>query len=412
MSGRMLRDRTTSLTRVRKMSKDNPRRREPRVWRLPPAILRGVGETLEGGAVLEDFEGETALRMWRAVRDVRLWAELEPNRRSGLFRSSPTTRPPTPNRDPNAQPDHALDEIAAQLEDPATADGQVLASACLTIARFAEYHGRILTAVLFAITASLAAQERAAPAYEAGRLALLCGDLVRAETWLLRALGLARRSEDWLVYCRAHVALGDAYTERADVRRAERHYTAAMRAGRRYSKRETRGMAAFGLMRLSIGRGEYARAEKFGMTAHRSFGADHEKAPAVGREMARISIELGDVSNARNALWRLLAGQPDVDERITLIALLVRAEVNPKAPSGHAEAWHRAWSMLEMYPHSKSRDRALVDLALAGMVIGDAIRARAALIRVSGRAKKKGAAEWRDVVRVEGWLNSPKTTSR
>jgi tetratricopeptide (TPR) repeat protein len=373
-------------------------------------MLRGVGETLEGGAVLEDFEGEAALRIWQALRDVRLWAELDPSRRNGLFRDPPMARVPLLSRDRKIPLGTALDEIAAQLAEPAAANAQILASACLAIARYAEDQGRNRTAVLFAITASLAAPERGAAAYEAGRLALGCGELIRSETWLQRALGLARRSGDWFVYCRTLVALGDVHTERGKFRRAERYYAAGMRASRRHSMRETRGMGAFGLLRLAISAGEYVRAERFGIIARRSFGADHEKTPAVDRELARVWIELGAVENARKVLRRLLAGQPPVDEQITLLGLMARAAANPQPPSDLAELWHSAWSTIQMNPGSKARDRALVDLALAGMSIGDAVRARAALLRVSGRAKKPGSAEWRDIVRVEEWLNAPKTT--
>jgi hypothetical protein len=62
-------------------------RRGPRSrrWCVPPAILHGPDETLEGAAILVDVPGDLGVLLWRTARDVRLWGEAPRNARKNLF---------------------------------------------------------------------------------------------------------------------------------------------------------------------------------------------------------------------------------------------------------------------------------------------------------------------------------------
>lgn len=56
-----------------------------RRWCIPPAILRDVDETLEGVQILQEFPNEHGLLLWKAYRDVMIWAATELEDREELF---------------------------------------------------------------------------------------------------------------------------------------------------------------------------------------------------------------------------------------------------------------------------------------------------------------------------------------
>ena len=378
----------------------------PRRWRLPPAMLRSVGETLEGLVVLDEFDGELGLKLWQAVRDVRLWAEVDPGSRADLFRG-----PATALAEPVDARAHAgllgpLALLRLEMSASARANGEVISAECLRIARYAEAQERLGTAALFAMAASLAAPGRAAPAYEAGRLAAKRRDDVRAETWLRRAVGLARRGEERRAYCRALLALGELYAAREEPTRARSLYTLAVRASRRYAMRESLAEAAFGLLRLAIAAGNHAEVARLQVVARRAFGRDHERAPELVVVLARLWIEGGEPKRAGEALRRLVPDLVNPDERIAALALLARADANPQMAWSIAEAWHSAWSLAEAHPGSPSRTRALVDLALAAMAVGSVDRGRAALERVRELPANADAPLRRDHAQAGTWLEN------
>ncbi|HEX5870506.1 MAG TPA: hypothetical protein VFY65_08825, partial [Longimicrobium sp.] len=61
------------------------RRNASRRWCIPPAILREPDETLEASQILLEHRGDLGLLLWNSLRDVTLWASVEPERRPGLF---------------------------------------------------------------------------------------------------------------------------------------------------------------------------------------------------------------------------------------------------------------------------------------------------------------------------------------
>lgn len=391
---------------LRQNVRSAPRRKggPARLWILPPALLRGVGETLEGAAVLNEFSGEVGLKLWQVARDVRLWAEVGPEHRQGLFRGTTAAlAEPLEERGDSALL-APLALLRLEMAHPSRAIAGTVASECLRISRYAEASRRPGTAALFAIVASLAEPQRATPAYEAGRLSLAGKDEVRAETWFRRALGLARRGYEWRTYCRSLVRIADIYALRSDGARAAKLYTIAMRASRRHAMREPRGEAALGLLRLALAAGDREAAERLEGVARRAFGRDNAHIPELVCLVVRLRIESGERTLAATALRRLIPDLESDEDRMAAYALLSRA--NAESLSSIAEPWHQAWALTEARPDSGERDRALVDLALSAIEVGSAERARAAYQRVPSRNSDPPSALQRDYDLVRSWLAS------
>lgn len=369
-------------------------------------MLRGIGETLEGAVVLDEFSGDAGVELWQAARDVRLWAEIDCEHRGGLFRDAGRALTTRVEASCDADLLAPLTSLRLELAEPSRANCEVIAAESLRIARYAEGQARLGTAALFAMTASLAAPQRAAPAYEAGRLSALSRDEIRADTWLRRSVGLARRANERRTYCLALLALGDLYAARGESERARAFYTPAMRAARRCGMRAVRITALFGLLRLAIAGGNRAEIERFQVIARRIVERDPERAPDLVIVLVRLWLNAGDRQAAAETLRRLVPALTDLDQRIAALALLARADADRRMPWSIAEAWHDARALLEAHPHSPARVRGLVDLALAAMYLGSMARAQAAFDLISDLPPDADCLLRRDHGEVARWLHN------
>jgi hypothetical protein len=57
-----------------------------RRWCVPPAVMRGPGETVDGNGILGEVSGDLGLLLWGTARDVALWGGSPPGERGKLFR--------------------------------------------------------------------------------------------------------------------------------------------------------------------------------------------------------------------------------------------------------------------------------------------------------------------------------------
>ncbi|HEY0036660.1 MAG TPA: hypothetical protein VGB66_08240 [Longimicrobium sp.] len=224
---------------------------------MPAAVTRDPAEGLEGDRILSEFPGEFGVLLWRTARDVVLWAGTPAARRAGLFSPEASGRRMARLLDmdlPEGIPAF-LDTLASQMSTPEKGDAEVLAWCCRQVARWAAGRGCPGTATFYAQTAALCSPGDAAPALDTGRLALADGQRPRGESWLRRAIALARRSRQWDAYAAAHVDLGNLYEHAGESDRARRYYRRACATGRRYGMRECRLLAGEGLRRIAMAEG-------------------------------------------------------------------------------------------------------------------------------------------------------------
>jgi hypothetical protein len=368
-------------------------------------MLRGVGETLEGAVVLDEFRGDAGVELWQAARDVRLWAEVDHESRPGLFRGATRALTAPLEASCDAELLAPLTLLRLELAEPSRADGEIIAAECLRVARWAARQARLGTAALFAMAASLAAPQRPGPAYEAGRLALLWRDEVRAETWLRRSVGLARRANERRTYSLALLALGDLFAARGESARARGFYIPAMRAARRCGMRAVRTAAVFGLLRLAIEAGNHAEVHRLQSIAQRILDRDRGRTPDLVVVLVRLWVDAGDRQAASETLRHLLSELTDPDQRIAALALLARADADRRMPWSIAEVWHEARALVEAHPGSPARARAMVDLALAAMELGSLDRVRAVFEPVSELPQDADRSLRSDHAEVARWLH-------
>lgn len=340
----------------------------------PPAVLHGPWETLEGAEILDELRGPLGALLWQTLQDVHLWAGTPPAERHGLFAGGAMQRRMAMLWAVPAEPElkALLTDLAGLPGDPAAARPGDVAAACRLLAGWAEERGVIGTALAFAQAAALAHPADAAAALETALLALRRGEEARGESWLRRAVGLARRSRDCATYARADLELGRLYARRGAPLPALRFYLFALRRARRSGLRETAKAALNALLDLVHQVGAPAHEETLVGAALRACGASHPHAPELLRRWVRLRL-------ARDPSAPLLEADAPVPPRgpatarAYLLAVLAREAAGADAAESFERAWSAAWQILESSPADARGGllaRALLELAHAAADAG------------------------------------------
>lgn len=364
------------------------RRNRGRRWCIPPALLREPAETLEAQHVLDEVRGTLGLLLWQSVRDVTLWAALERAQREGLF--APPGARARLDMLPAARGETVLEvpltTLAALTGAPSEAVGPVVTLACLEVARWAEQRGAVGTAVSFAQAGALADPEDPEASLRVAELAVRARRDARAETWLRRTVGLARRAGAWDAYAAAHVGLGTVYARRGQPVLARRFLVKALRAARRHGLGERRGDALACLFGMARDAGDAAEAERYARGAVRAYRRGHPAVPAVLHELAAMWVARDDLARALPLLQRLLPGRAEPAARVVTLSLVARAAAGLGERRAFEEAWSGAWALLRRLDDAEIAPATLVELARAAAVVKDWPRMEQAVRHASGAA--------------------------
>jgi tetratricopeptide (TPR) repeat protein len=348
-----------------------------RPWCLPPAVTREPGETLEGVHVLDEFPAELSLALWTALRDVSLWAATPEERRTALFSPNAETRRREHTAQTRLDPalDLALGTLATVVSHSGQASAAVVSLMCLEVSRWARDKGGMGTAVSFAQAGALASPEDPAPALAVGRLALEWGRPARAETWLRRSIGLARRAKDWESYGGACVVLGEIYLRSERLLAAERFYLFAARVARRQQLRNIRAEAMHGLMRVRMAAGDdLEAAERFAALAQRAYGRAHARASELLYDMTHLWLRRGEWERAVPQLRRLLSLFTDPGKRMVCHALLAHASAALGDALSYEMSWKEAWTLKDRPGTAPHVPTALAHLGKAAACVHDWLR--------------------------------------
>jgi len=167
--------------------------------------------------LLLDVDGAVGYTLWQRVRDVRLWASLQPEPPLSLFGpGTPETRQLV-RAALFESPEIAqhLRVLNRMVRSPRETSPRRIAKACLGISAWADERNGVELALAYAEAAAVAAPRCAEAAAVAGSLCTrVSGDGEgepmdsRAARWLRRAVRVARRTKDWEWYIRAHIRYG------------------------------------------------------------------------------------------------------------------------------------------------------------------------------------------------------------
>jgi tetratricopeptide (TPR) repeat protein len=244
---------------------------------------------------LLDEAGEVlGLALWRALRDVRLWAESPAEDRSALF---PPKVLPDGVRERNTIARAQAPEIAGALavfEQLARGGAQMmtdqLANACVDVALWAETLGLLETAQQFAEAAAALDPTKPQHANIAGRIARVAVDYERAYQWYARAFSLARTRKHTDDYIRAHLGAGALFYHQGLYARARRHWTKGAQRAQSRNRRSPAAEAQHDLLTLEMEIGTYVQAEQHARAALQFYPLRHPQFPALGIDLSFLLV--------------------------------------------------------------------------------------------------------------------------
>jgi tetratricopeptide (TPR) repeat protein len=367
--------------------------RSPRRWRIPPALFRNPSapETLEGERILAEHPGASGLLLWQCYRDVRLWADTPPKLRPELFPCTDSCRWRETMEAARLDPEilGAVRTLHAALRGSAN-DGSTVPAA-LHIAAAAERAGAAATAVAYTQLAAAAAPASAAPALAVGRVAARLGHSAMAETWLRRAIALARRSGAWGCYGEALIELGRLRERDERHRDARAEYRMAFRLARRRGLHEIHARAVSGLLRTALAEDDPA-AERYARSALRAHGRGHPDRNAVLLDAAEAELRRGGHLRAKELLREALASCTDPLDQVRAFTMLVRAAGGAGDRAAVQEAWHEAIGLIDTFASGAAGARLLLALARAGAEVLEDVHADIAASRALLWATRAGDA--------------------
>lgn len=350
------------------------RRNASRRWCIPPALLSEPDEQLEGVGLLEELRTPVGMVLWQSLRDVTLWAQVDAEEREGLFTPQAARTRLGGLLESGAEPalEVSLTTLAGLVGSPATANPEIVSLVCIQVSRWAEGRGAFATAMGFAQAAALVVPLDPGPALAAGALALRWSRLARAETWLRRAIGLARRGKHWESYAEAYVELGALYVRRGAGEMGERFYTQGLRAARRWGLTTIRGAAHHGLLLRAMESGDLEEAERHARGAMRAYGRGHPRLPELEHDEAYLWVRRESYARALTRLQRLLPGRVEPVERSFTLAILAHAAAGMEETVLYEEYAMDAWTVIRRHPGEEGRHgRSLVELAYAAVLARD-----------------------------------------
>lgn len=350
------------------------RRNASRRWCVPPALLHEPDELLEGAGVLDELPTQVGLVLWQSLRDVTLWAGVEPEERADLFEPDAARIRLGALLASGVEPalEVSLTTLAALVGSPQTANAEIVSLVCIQVSRWAEERGAFAAAMGFAQAAAQVVPLDASPALAAGTLALRWRRSARAETWLRRAVGLARRGRQWEEYAQAYVELGGLYLRRGQAALAHRFFVQGLRAARRHGLIAVRGAALHGLLNLAVEAGSLDDAERYARGAMRAYGRGHPRLPELVHDVAYLWVRRESFARAIPMLEKLLPTRVEPVERALTLAILARAYAGAENTPLYQERWMDAWSVINRRPEEAGKQaRALLELARASALLRD-----------------------------------------
>ena len=356
----------------------------------PPPVQRRLDT-----AILGETPPALAVVLWQHARHLRDWIDASPAEREALFTPDPPRWVVAKRKEARAE----LPELAADLEvvegvlrSPLDADRARLAAALERLARWAEARGHAATAVQLAELSALVDREEPRLANLAGRLTRNAGDHTRAEAWLERGIGLARRRRDWVEYTRGHLGAGILCMAAGREARASRHLntasTIAMREGHEWLAAE----AQHDLFQFMTVRGNLVDAEVHARRALAWYPKHHQRFPFFAADVAFLLVCQRHHAAAA-ALLRAFVQVVKPPQNVLGFSMLVRA----LAAAGPAQEFERTRARLLdlLRRHGEYEAAARWHLAYADRAAGrwESARANARTAAELAHAQQDGETE-------------------
>ncbi len=370
--------------------------RRVRRWRVPPPLTRG-SELLEGGEVLTELPDEVGVLLWKALRNVMLWAASDTREPDDLFSPGAQRRRlaeiASATLDPALR--RPLESLATVLGEAGGAQRDVVALACRRVAQWADAREATATALAFTQAAAVTCPHDARLAFAVGRLARQRAENARSESWFRRAIMLGRQNGDWETYALGYLGLGNLFFQRGNFPLARRAHFKGLRAARRKGLREIVGRAFHDLMAIEVESDNAARAQEYAAAALRAYGAGHPRLPALAHDTAALWASQGGFARALPVFQAVLPTLKRPHEHLVVLSSVARAAAGADQIPLFEEVWQQVWEASSTAGEGAGVAHALLHLAHGASLLGRWEQAEEAARRAARIATLRGEAQLR-----------------
>ncbi len=278
-------------------------KRQARKQHTPPFPLAPAEPT-----VLKELENDLGLVLWKALRDVRTWAEVDPDERRRHFRpATENVRERYVNASYEApELDGPLRVFASLVHAPDTIRGEDLASACESVYTWAEIRGFLRTAHYFAEATAIAAPTDPARANQAARAARRASMRQHAAIWHYRAYRIAQRTGKKRELVWALLGYSAMMRDAGNFEEARRFADRAARRAVALRKRKEAGMAYHDLYVVAVEQERYALAIKHARSAFDWYPIRNPSIPRLAHDLAFLFIRLHHYAPAISIINRAI----------------------------------------------------------------------------------------------------------
>lgn len=348
---------------------------------------------LDAESILHEFAGNLALCLWKTVRAVRLYAELQPEERGPAFGPEALASRLQLIRRSAAPPEVAEQlECAAQVLSSNPPEASRVVDACCYLATWADEQGALRSALELTQAAAFLHPENARIAHDVARLARRRGEYARAESWYRHAIFASRRAADWEVFARSYLGLGITYTARGSYPAARRALIRSLRRAKRHSIHEVTAMVYHELAVIAIHThrpAEVARAAKAALDA---YGPGHSRLPSLAHDVAVYWMTRGYFQEALLLFRAIPPSYGGPAERLATAGCATRAAGAVGNRQVFEDSWRIAMRLLQSQHAAQSSAAALVDMAKGAMSLGEWDRAESAVHRALEVARERAEA--------------------
>jgi tetratricopeptide (TPR) repeat protein len=351
--------------------------RRPRPSYLAAPPLLSESEPFEGAALLREHPGALGAVLWKSLRDVSAWSDASSEERAALFPAAAADVRAAEVAGAAAEPElwGPLLVVERLLAQPGDVDHRRLVHACRAVARWGERRGFPAVQLAFSQAAARLAPDHPQLAYAVGRLARDHGEYARAESWLRRAIRLARTT-DWHTYALAYLSLGTLYQQLGNLPAARAVTLRGYRTSVRRRVRALQGVALHNLFVIATEMLDFGRGQQYALAAYRHYGPEHPRFPMLVHDVGLFWILQGCFSRATTVLESVLSRLDLPSDRVLVMANLARAA----AGAGNRDVYERSYAeSIALLPQAPSPERVAqvwINLARAAASAGDYARAQ------------------------------------
>jgi hypothetical protein len=364
-----------------------------------------MDEPYEGYAVVDELRNGLGLLLWQSLRDVDLWSAAPPSERPSLFAAGAADRRRIDLATlPEARAVQTPLVAISRLLEGGAARGAELSQTCMAVSRWAIANDHRRTALAFGEAAAVASPQDAGAAYWVGYLSRRAAEYRRAETWYRRAIGLARRNEDWKSYGLAYCGWANLLIQRGDYATARDKLMVALRAARRHGLWVIKPLALHDLCCLAIRSGDAEEVTSFARKAFRAYGRRHPRVVALAHDVAFFWMLQGYFAPALRVFRAVASYVTERPDRLLALSSVARAAGGLGDRFTYNEAWADAWQLIDSSDDTERVAEALVNLAHGAAGIGDRDRATIAAGQALTLALQRAEPEQRTAA--ESLLNS------